>query len=181
MREKIRRSLTLALAVWLYAGSVSAQKPKPKTASEGKAKPAIFAVIYSGATIEPIAIVDNGNLLAGSGDPASENSDLAKNYYKAGTKYTLIFGGVPSGTVAVTKSNIGTECGGSSADVSVQSIRTKLTGFVMGLATNFTSKTKGSGVRRTPSAGEKTEIEALVRAEYAKHKLQCRSSSIITT
>ena len=166
----IQRSLAIALAASLCASGLSAQKAKPKLTSTGKAKPAIFAVIYSGATIEPIAIVDNGKLLSGAGDPASENSDLANNYYKVGTKYTLIFGGVPNGTVSITKSNVGTECGGASADISVQSAK-KLSGFVMGLATNITPKTKGSGVRRTPNATEKTEVEALVRAEYAKHKV----------
>ena len=160
----------MALSASLCASGISAQKAKPKPTSSGKAKPAIFAVINNGTTVEPIAIVNNGKLLAGAGDPASENSDLAKNYYKTGTRYTLIFGGAPNGTVSITKSNVGSECGGSSADVSVQSAK-KLSGFVMGLATNIVPAAKAAGVRRTPTAAEKTEVEALVRAEYAKHNV----------
>jgi hypothetical protein len=155
----------------LCVSSSSAQKAKSKAASVGKARSAIFAVIDNGTTIEPIAVVDNGKLVAGAEGAGPENSDLAKTFYKAGSRYNVIFGGVPNGTVTIAKSNVGTECGGSSANVSVESTRAKLTGFVMGLATNMASKNKASGLRRMPAPGEKLEIEALVRAEYAKNKV----------
>jgi hypothetical protein len=160
---------TTVLFCALASGSALAQKAKPKPAA-AKAKPIIFAVINDGTTVEPIASIDNGKLVAAGSDSGDANSILSKTYYRVGAKYDLIFGAKSNGTVAVTKSNVGTECGGASATVGVASTRTKLKGFVMGLATN-TSAGKGSGVRRTPTAAERTEIEALVRAEYAKEKV----------
>jgi hypothetical protein len=151
--------------------SVSAQKAKPKTSPQAKAGPIILGVIYDGTSVEPIAFVDKGKLVTPEDGTGNEAGTLSKLYYKTGSKYSLIFGGVPNGTVTVSKSNMGTECGGSSAEVSIQSTKTKLKGFVMGLATNIAPKAKGSGVRRLPTAAERSDVEALIRAEYAKHKV----------
>jgi hypothetical protein len=167
-----------AFLVWALAGtSVLAQKAKPKPAVS-KPKPIIFAVINDGTTVEPIASIDNGKLVAAGSDSGDANSILSKTYYRVGAKYDLIFGGKANGTVTITKSNVGTECGGASATVTVASSRTKLKGFVMGLATNA-SAGKGSGVRRTPTAAEKSEIEALVRAEYAKQKVPAAAYKVL--
>jgi hypothetical protein len=164
MENNIRSFLTLLfLAVFCVVG-LYAQKAKLKPAAPTKAKPVIFAVIYDGTGLEPIALVEDGKLVA-EGDPG-----LVQSFYTTDTKYDLIFGGVANGTVTVSKSNVGTDCGGSSAEVSLSSSKS-LKGFVMGLATNVTAKSKASGLRRAPVAGERSEVETLVRAEYAKHKV----------
>ena len=161
------RSVPLALVLTFSVSATLAQKAKQAIGKS--AAPVIFAVINDGKTVEPIAFVEKGELV--NYDNSDESAEIAKNYYKTGSKYNLIFGGVPSGTVTIKKSNVGTECGGSSADVSVSSGKAKLSSFVMALATNMPAKTKASGVRRMPTAAERAEIESLVRAEYRKNKV----------
>jgi len=152
----------LPLVMAICASLTSAQKTKSKTASSAKPLSAIYAVIYDGTGVEPIGHIENGKLVSGG--------DTGDNY-KAGRKFTLIFGGVPNGDVTIKRSNVGKDCGGDSAEVAVLSSKAKLKGFVMGLATDVSSKAKAAGLRRTPTSGERTEIEGLVRAEYAKHKV----------
>lgn len=171
----LARLSALLILASLCSSVAPAQKANPKPATPAKAGPIIFGVIYDGTAVEPIAFVDKGKLTPSGGDAGDENATLSKLYYKTGSKYNLIFGGVQGGTVTVNKSNVGTECGGSSAEVSVQSSKAKLKGFVMALATNITPKTTGSGTRRTPTAAEKSGIEALVRNEYSKHKVPAAS------
>lgn len=170
MKNIFKGFLASSTAISLLASMLCGQKVKGKPTIQSKARPAIFAVINDGTGIEPIAYVENGKLVA-VGDTATDQSDLAKTYYKTGAKYDLIFGGVSNGAVTVARSNVGTDCGGSSAEVSVNSPKVKLKGFVMGLTTNIPAKAKASGLRRMPSAAERSAIEALVRGEYAKHKV----------
>jgi len=162
MRKNVLPFLALSLLTAVCVGAVYAQKAKPKPSPTLKTRPAIFSVIYGGSGIEPIAFVENGKLVAGGNDGSADGSTLSKLYYKPGAKYDLIFGGVSDGTVTVKKSNVGSECGGSSAEVTVASTKAKLKGFVMGLATNITPKGKATGLRRMPTAAERAEIESLV-------------------
>ncbi|MEP7075593.1 MAG: hypothetical protein ABI878_07250 [Acidobacteriota bacterium] len=132
--------------------------------------PTVYAVVNDGGVIEPIGYMENGKLAAG-GD--------TEDNYKPGRKFTLIFGGVPNGSVTIKNTNVGKDCGGQSADISVVSPKAKLKGFVMGLATDIASTGKAAGLRRTPTAGERSEIEVLVRAEYAKHKVPAAAYKIL--
>lgn len=142
----------------------------------GQAKPVvkaiIFAVLNDGELIEPIALVDKGKLTEPTGGD-SDAKDLAKfnkTYYSAAKTYRLIFGSSNAGTVNVKKA-FGMECSPNMAQVTTISTRAKLKGFVMGLATNVVTKTKGSGVRRLPTATERAEIDALAKAGFAKNKV----------
>lgn len=146
---------------------VSAQK---RTKVAEKPKPVIFAVLDDGQTLEPIAGIDNGELVEitnGGSDP-KDLAAFAKNFYKPNTKYGLIFGGKLSGTATVKSSNPKSECGKNLATATTQSPKAKLKGFVMALATNAKTQPAAQGVRRLPTFAERTEIEALVRAEFAK-------------
>ena len=172
MKNKFRFDLAFVLMALVCAIPVLAQK------NAAKERGTIFAVINDGVTLEPIAFVENGKLVS-TGDGSVEPADLAKMFYKTGTKYDLIFGGVQNGTATITKSNVGTECGGSSADVKVTSDKARLKGFVMGLVTNIKPTAKAAGLRRMPTAGEKTEIEGLVRAEYARHKVPAAAYKLL--
>ena len=144
----------------------------PIFAQRGR-KPIIFAVLNNGTTFEPIAYVEKGKLIA-TVDGASEPGDLTafhKAYYKPKTAYSLIFGGAKAGGATVQSSDLKAECSKHTATVSVASTRTKLGGFVMALATDANAKIAGSGVRRKPTPAERTEIESLVRAEFANQKV----------
>jgi hypothetical protein len=154
----------------LLSSLVLAQKQKANP-SNRKVRTVIFAVLNGGTAIEPIGFLDKGKLSeAPVGVGVENNSAFVKDYYSSGVKYNLIFGGASSGSVSIKSSNIGKECGGSSANVGTTSGSAKLTDAVMALSTNAAPLTTNS-TRRRPSVGERSEIESLVKAEFAKHKI----------
>jgi hypothetical protein len=161
----MKKILIIAALFGTFALPATAQKRKPLA----KIASAVFAVLNDGKIVEPIAKIERGMLLPIS-DGADEDAKLVKfvgDYYKVGTKYKLVFGGANAGVVSITKSLRDTECMRNQAQAGVVSTRAKLKGMVMGLATN--AAVKGSGVRRLPTAAERTEIEALVRGEFGKN------------
>ena len=160
----------LTFLVSLSVSAVAAQKKRPAT--QQKAKTVVFAVLNEGSVIEPIGLIDKGELVATSGgdDAAAKLSIFSKTYYKPKTVYKLVFGGVDAGTVTVKSNDPKSDCGKNMAQVSFVSPKAKLKENVMGLATNAAVK-KGTGVRRLPTATERTEIESLVRAEFIKNKV----------
>ncbi len=161
----------IAVLTVLSATSIFAQKPKPKPTA--KIKPIIFAVISDGGTVEPVAYVDNGKLVqpVSGGEEEAKLTLFNKNYYKPNAVYRLIFGGSDAGTVKIKSSDPKSECSANMAQVTSVTKRSKLKGNVMALATNAVATKKASGVRRLPTAAERTEIESLVRAELAKQNV----------
>jgi hypothetical protein len=136
-------------------------------------KPIIFGVVNGGTSLEPIAFIEDGKLIApvgGDADPKELNI-FTKNYYKPKTTYRLIFGGANAGTVTVKSANAASDCAKNMANITVQSAKTKIGGLIMALATDANGKKAASGLRRKPSAAEKTEIDALVRKEFANQKV----------
>lgn len=137
------------------------------------AKKIVFAVLNDGRNIEPIGEIDKGELVAAMSDESDDKSltRFASTYYRPKTAYTLIFGGARNGAVIVRSSNPGAECSKSMATVSTQSPKARLKGLVMALATNEAASKAASGVRRLPTPAERSEIEALVRAEFSRQKM----------
>ena len=86
-----------------------AQKKKPASTAP---RPIIFAVLGDGATLEPIATVGGGKLIApvNGGDDQAKIVAFDKSYYKSGTSYRLIFGGANAGTVKVKSSDPSADC-----------------------------------------------------------------------
>lgn len=169
MKSKIYLFVLAALVLVFGASVGKAQKPKT-LAQTGKR--IIFAVLSDGKSVEPIAYVNKGKVeptVNGSDDKAIIAA-FAKSYYKPGTNYQLLFGGASTGTVTVKSANNKSECAPNTAVVTTSALKTPLKGFVMALATNGEIKNK-TGVRRRPTGGERSEIEALVKAEYVKNKL----------
>lgn len=156
----------IALICSIVAISAFAQKPAP-------AKSIIFAVLGDGKSLEPIAYVEKGKLTppVNGSDEANIIAAFNKSYYKPGTVYRLIFGGGTAGTVTVKSSDSKAECSKNIGTATTSSTKTTLKGNVMGLATNASSKTTSATYRRRPTAAEKTEIDALVKAEFVKQKL----------
>ena len=136
------------------------------------AKPIIFAVLDGGKTAEPIAYINKGKLEETANGMSETNiiTAFTKQYYKVGTKYSLVFGGTNSGTVTVKSSNPKSDCAKNMATTDTKTTKTPLGGFVMGLATNAAIKNT-TYFRRKPTAVEKSEIDALVKKEFAKSKL----------
>jgi len=161
------------LLVLISVCAASAQRRRSTVKPKVKPQPIIFAVINDGQTIEPLGLIDKGNLEETAGGDSEEKilSAFIKNYYQPKTTYRLIFGGADAGTVTVKSSNAKTDCNKNMAQVTVQSSKAKLKGFVMALATSGTVDKTASGVRRLPTAAERAEIETLVRAEFLKQSV----------
>lgn len=157
-----RSTLWLCAAAFFLPAIVSGQrKPAPP-------KPVIFAIVNDGKWIEPIAVVDSGKLTA-SVDESEDLTVFARNYYKPKSIYAVIFGGANEGLATVVKSNIESECGGSSADVTVKLPKAKLVAPVFALATNVKLKPDAKSYRRRPTPQERASIEGIVRAEFIKN------------
>jgi hypothetical protein len=133
----------------------------------------IFAVLNDGKTLEPLAKVENGKLMQTVGGDAEDAVIKAfnKTYYKPKTIYNLIFGGSVAGTATVLKNDPQAECARNMAEAATKSVKAKLKGFVMALATNIKPGKAGSGLRRMPTPAERTDMEKLVLAEFAKNKI----------
>lgn len=169
------KKLTLAALVLLVcsAFAVAQAKPKstPKTAASAP-RSIVFAVLNDGGTLEPIGYVSKGKFsetVNGSGEPSALKS-FSNTYYKKGASYSLVFGGANGGSVSVKKSNVATECGKNTATATTKASNTSLKGLIMGLATNM-PVSSGTSTRRKPTAAEKTDADALAKAEFAKEKL----------
>src|ERR1044072_3789481 len=178
------KKIFLLAVISFSAVSIFAQKGVgigTKTVAPAKQDKIIFAVMGEGTSIEPIAFVESGHLVnTVGGDAAPEQlKTFSELYYPVNTKYDLIFGGVSTGKVEVKSNNPGSDCGKNIAEVTVQSAKTKLKGNVMALSTNTLPKTAAAGLRRTPTAAEKSEIEALVRAEFTRQKVSAAAQKVL--
>jgi hypothetical protein len=174
MRKQILRYLLLVpVVVGSYCIPTLAQKRKPPAAPP---KPIIFAVLQNGGTLEPLALVNKGRLEAPVNGSDDQKKIVAfdKTYYKAGTSYKLIFGGAKAGTVKVKSYDPSAECSRNMAEVTTTAPKVSLKGLVMGLATNVAGKPAATSFRRKPTPAERTEIEALVRAEFLKQKVTAK-------
>ncbi len=156
-----------------FGSTILAQKSK----TTKKPNSVIFAVLNDGKTLEPLAKVENGKLLqtVSGGDDGAILSAFSKTYYKPKTVYNLIFGGVVAGTATVIKNDPTAECVTNIATATVKSPRAKLKGFVMGLATDIKPTKPSSGLRRMPTPTERTEMEKLVSAEFAKNSITSKT------
>ncbi len=171
MKKIVLAVLTLVVVGPFALPEILAQAAKPKPAS--KELPVIFAVLNDGKVVEPIGYIDKGKL-AHAVDGSSDAAKLAafnRLFYKPAATYRLIFGGADAGTVTIKSSDPKAECTANTAQVTFTSTKARLKGNVMGLATNAATSTKGSGVRRLPTAAERSEIEVLVRAELITQKV----------
>ena len=167
--KKLLKSVGFCVLLLLSISVVFAQK-RTKQKPATKPKPIVFAVLNDGQTLEPIGEIDNGKLVgtANGGDESKLLAAFTNKYYKPKTVYNLIFGGAANGTVTVKSYDAKSDCGKNLAQISTQSAKAKLKGFVMGLATGEKTAKTALGTRRLPTAAERSEIESLVRAEFSK-------------
>lgn len=169
MIQHFKRSAgLLTLALVLFASTADAQT----AARRSTAKAPIFAVLGDGTSIEPIGYIDARGRMTPAIDGSSDRRILNafhKTYFTKGKAYPLIFGGKSAGTVTVTSSDPSAECINFLGKTTTKTTRTPLKGNVMALASAKKLAKPGSGVRRLPTPAERSEIEALIRAEFAKN------------
>jgi hypothetical protein len=170
--NNLRILVCLPFAVGILSLNATAQRHRTAPAPT-PVRPIILAVLNDGGTVEPIGLVSKGKLVAPANGSDDEKTIAAfdKAYYKTGATYRLIFGGAEAGTVKVKAYDVKAECSRNMADVTTSSTGTKLKGLVMGLATNASGGAAATSYRRKPTTAEKSEIDALVRAEFARQKL----------
>ena len=168
--NKTKTLKLLVCVAMFFLPTLTAFSQKRAAKPTAKSKPIVFAVLNDGQTLEPIGEIDKGKLVetANGGDEPKLLSGFTNLYYKPKTVYNLIFGGAANGTVTVNSYDAKSDCGKNLAQVSTQSAKAKLKGFVMGLATNEKTGKAASGTRRLPTTAERNEIESLVRAEFVK-------------
>ncbi len=170
---KANRFASLVVSALVLASTVTPLVGQKKNPPAKPPKPIIFAVLNDGQTLEPVAYINGKRLENPVGGDSDEGiiAAFSRVYYKTAASYKLVFGGSNAGAVTVKKSNAKSECSKNTADVSVRSSKVILKGFVMGLATNAVIKNKAAAVRRRPTTAERSEVEALVKKEFAKKKL----------
>ncbi len=163
---------SVAVMAMLLVSSATAQRTAVKRPAAKTKKPVVFAVLNNGEMIEVIGYRDRNKITTAidGASKASEAKAFHQQYFKPGTAYKLVFGGVDAGSVSVTSSDPTAECITNMARVKITSPKVKLSGFRMALATDLPAA-KIAGTRRMPTPAERTAADELVRAEFEKQKV----------
>ena len=116
---------------------------------------------------EPIAAYKRGSYVGAISGESGE-ADLARfgrEYYRAGTRYRLMWGGAEAGTVIAKASQKGSECSRASATADVQTT-VRIGGNLMALATNSPKFGRPQTSRRAPTDAERAQTNEQVRAIF---------------
>jgi len=179
----IASALALSLLLLLLSVGSTAQT---KALQEGNAKATVLFVVSAqqvlGAYVVPFVVIEQGQFkppVAGDSG-ADEISKFAKTYYAKGSRYRILFGGGEAGSLLIKKSNKDSECGATSADVTLQT-QARLNKNVMALATNSNSLGGAKSTRRSPTATERAALMPLVQAAYKQKGVPAALLQSLTT
>ena len=164
------RRLSVVLMLLLFLGGSfqttrSQQRTATKTSSATQDS-VVFAVTRradAAFDFEPIATYRRG-AFAGSitGESSSEElANFAKNYYRAGQRYRLIWGGAEAGALVAKQSQAESDCAKAAATADVQTT-VQLGGNRMALATNSPNLGLAKPSRRAPTDEERAQIKSHV-------------------
>ena len=118
--------------------------------------------------MDAVVAIRNKRLLEPFTDEQKDRQkSFAEEYFAAGRKYRLIFGGGEAGTATVKKWSEG--CNSVHAEVST-STSTRLGGQVKALATNSDSLGKRASSRRAPTDAERASVMKLVKSIYSQRR-----------
>jgi hypothetical protein len=137
----------------------STAKAKPKTPVKS-AGATLFVVSQDrgGSHIEPLVGLIEGRYLEPPAAESEQFSAFASRYYRTGQKYRVLFGGGDAGTATVrAKADKDSECARGQASVELQS-SARISGLVMGLATNSETMGRHPISRRFPTQAERTAV-----------------------
>lgn len=161
------------VTVLTFCSSVLFCSPRQEAAAQIATKPnqptLVFTVSEESGNYNLDAVVAiNGNLLRAPfpEDSEAQQGAFAKQYFAAGQKYRLIFGGGEAGTVTLKGWSRG--CNSIHAEASATTA-VRLGGQVRALATNSEALGKHPPARRAPTAAERAAVMALVKTIYAQH------------
>jgi hypothetical protein len=133
---------------------------------------------YETVQMEPVVIIRRGVFVkppvdesdVTGGDVEVQSRRFIEDYFRAGRKYRLLFGGGEAGTVTVEK-YMEPGCVGMNAEVKVET-QTRLGGEVQALASSSETMGRGAGSRRAPTEAERSSALELARAAFARNGVQ---------
>jgi len=139
----------------------------------------VFAVsAESGAgSMDAVVMIDGKQLRVPFSDEQKDRQKrIAEEYFAAGRKYRLIFGGGEAGSVTVKKWSEG--CNSVHAEVT-PSTSVHLGGEVRSLATNSDTLGKHANARRAPTETERAAVMILVKSIYKQNRTPANLISAI--
>jgi hypothetical protein len=160
------RALRAALMLSLFLGGGFETHRAQQRAAPPAQDPLIFAVTRRADAefeFEPIAVYRRG-AFAGSITGESSPAELARfagNYYRAGQRYRLIWGGAEAGALVAKQSQKASDCAKAAATADVQTT-VQLGGNRMALATNSPKLGLSKPSRRAPTDAERAQVKAQV-------------------
>ncbi|HYG11298.1 MAG TPA: hypothetical protein VD835_15225 [Pyrinomonadaceae bacterium] len=163
------RWLRAALLLPLFLGGgfeITPAQQRPAASSAAARESVIFAVTRRGDALfefEPITIYWRGTFAASiTGESSTaELTRFAGNYYRAGQRYRLIWGGAEAGTVVAKQSQRESDCAKAAATADVQTT-VQLGGNRMALATNSSLPGLAKSSRRAPTDAERAQVKSQV-------------------
>lgn len=178
-KSPLTRAVLILACICLLLIPVFAQKAEPKSTSKPVpvVKFPIFAVINDigkgPVRLEPIATVENGNLVETTQDDSYEKAvkTFQGQYYRPKTAYDLIFGGSPVGKAIVKPGDYSGECSGNRGQATLSPPSVGIKGLVMALATNAKLTNPQPSYRRRPTSEERIEIEKLVKTAFKEQNV----------
>jgi hypothetical protein len=158
--------LIVTVCTSIFSGS--SQNAAAQTTLNRNQPTLVFTVSEESGSFNLDAVVALNGKSLGAPFPENEAQQdaFAKQYFSAGQKYRLIFGGGEVGTVTLKGWSRG--CNSVHAEASATTA-VRLGGQVRALATNSESLGQRPPARRAPSATEREAVMALVKNIYAQH------------
>ena len=163
-RSKPLRGLIAALIFVSLIGSIAGATGSHGTVVSPQVNEKTLVCVVSGESVDPVVFVERGKLLQPYlEEKEKERSLFANEYFKAGRKYRLTFGGGDQGTATITKWDTG--CNNVHAVAELKTAA-KLGGRVMALATNSETLGHKPAARRAPTTAERAALMAVVKRVY---------------
>ena len=172
MFEKIKYSLLYGVIAFLLTGSPGAiaTLAQPATQDQAPGKSVLLAVVSksdssdSQGNLDAVVLIENGKLR----QPYPENDEVAQRkfasqYFAAGKKYRLTFGGGEVGTATIKGFDTG--CNNIHATATLED-NGKIPAHLLAIAQSSDLYLKNPGSRRVPTDAERAAINLLVAQIY---------------
>ncbi|HEX8633290.1 MAG TPA: hypothetical protein VF703_03965 [Pyrinomonadaceae bacterium] len=187
LRHSPIRATLVTLAAFVFSISLAGnfERARAQQRAAGAPDVVVFAVTGRADTefaFEPIATYRRG-IFAGSITGESSSAELtsfAKNYYRAGQRYRLIWGGAEAGALVAKQSQQESDCAKAAATADVQT-DVQLGGNRMALATNSPKLGLAKPSRRAPTDDERAQVKAHVERIFREKGVPARALSRLQT
>ena len=170
LTNNCKKFLPAAPALLLMVSVAAAQSRKTTMVFAVSAEP-------GAGSMDAVVMIDGKQLRVPFSDEQKDRQKrIAEEYFAAGRKYRLIFGGGEAGSVTVKKWSEG--CNSVHAEVT-PSTSVHLGGEVRALATNSDTLGKHANARRAPTETERAAVMILVKSIYKQNRTPANLISAI--